>query len=502
MVNVDLCLVSSPLRATSQIVPQAFLWLAGRAEKGGYSSEIIDIKQSPIKEYTKDKYKRIFEETIERVSSLNPKIVGFSPFTSEFSATMSMAKAIRKICDAKIVIGGVHANIKPEDFYEDEDSPVDAVVIGEGEEILEKMLNAGTAGNSSWEDISSLVLKRDGEIFRTPSVVFREKNEDMPIPPYHKLDMEYYIQPQLGVLRYILCSGVHIFTSQGCPYTCTFCANRMRRVKYRNIETVIEEIRYLKETYDIDGFYIQDDTFTIKQKRVIEFCERLKAENLGMVWGMEGRVNQMPDNVFEALVDSGCIQMDFGVESGSQVVLDRMKKGIKVEDAERIFKLCRSRRVRTLANFLVNTPGETEEDVEKTVSLSKRLKANVIGHAVVVPYIGTAIYDEYVKPPLTIKEYDIFASSDEKSRLIDPRFRIASHRLNLDKLALKLNLQFTLLQRLAFISFHPAYLSMLFRSSRKITYLTRLIQYFIMRNMIYYARTLFKRIKEIMMRRK
>jgi len=142
----------------------------------------------------------------------------------------------------------------------------------------------------------------------------------------------------------------------------------MRRVKYRNIETVIEEIRYLKETYDIDGFYIQDDTFTIKQKRVIEFCERLKAEKLGMVWGMEGRVNQMPDNVFEALVDSGCIQMDFGVESGSQVVLDRMKKGIKVEDAERIFKLCRSRRVRTLANFLVNTPGETEEDVEKAVS--------------------------------------------------------------------------------------------------------------------------------------
>ena len=167
----------------------------------------------------------------------------------------------------------------------------------------------------------------------------------MPIHPYHKLDMNFYLQPQQFLLRSIYLSGVHIFTARGCPYGCTFCANSRKKVKFRPLDSVIEELKFLKETYRIDGFYIHDDTFTIKNDRVLEFCERLMKRKYLFVWGMEGRVNQFPVNVFRALRRSGCIQIDFGVESGSQESLDRMRKGIKVNDTEEVFRRCRTEKI-------------------------------------------------------------------------------------------------------------------------------------------------------------
>jgi radical SAM superfamily enzyme YgiQ (UPF0313 family) len=492
----DICLVNSPLRATSTIVPQSLLWLAGWVEAKGYSSEIVDVKRSALIELTDRKQEEVFKETIERTIAYNARIVGLTCCTGEVSTITRLAREIRSRCDAKIIVGGVHTSVSPEDYFGIKDSPFDAVVIGEGEEILTEILEYERKGNSDWQTICGLVLCKNGEIIHTKPRSFCDNLDQMPLPVYHKLDMNHYLRPQTYLLRYVFCSGVHIFTSQGCPYKCTFCANRLRIVRYRKLDHVIEEILLLKEKYNIDFFYIQDDTFTIKPKRVIEFCRRLKALNLGIVWGIEGRVNQFPDEVFNELVEAGCIQMDFGVESGSQRMLDRMKKGITVEDIRRVFKLCRNNRIRTVANFLLNTPGETEEDVQKTLELSKEIKATVYAHAVTIPYPGTAIYDEYVKPPLNIEEYDLLLLAQQRYKIVDSRFRLAAHSLNMEYLALKFNVRFTFFQRLFFFSFNPKYLKVLLHSTRKSQYLYMAMAYSF-RNIIYYTKTLTRRSKSI-----
>ncbi|KKR03999.1 MAG: hypothetical protein UT30_C0014G0007 [Candidatus Uhrbacteria bacterium GW2011_GWF2_39_13] len=494
--QLDVCLVNSPLRAASTIIPQSLLWLAGWVEAKGYSAEIVDIKRSALTELNDKKREDVFRETVERTVAYNARVVGLTCCTGEFSTITKLAREIRNRCDAKIIVGGVHTSVSPDDYFTIKDSPFDAVVIGEGEEILTEILEYERKGESDWQTISGLVIRKNGEIIHTRSRVFCDNLDQMPLPVYHKLNMDHYLKPQLFLLRYVFCSGVHIFTSQGCPYQCTFCANRLRKVRYRELDDVIEEIIFLKKKYDIDFFYIQDDTFTIKPKRVIEFCQRLKALNLGIIWGIEGRVNQFPDEVFNALVEAGCIQMDFGVESGSQKMLDRMKKGIAVEDIKRIFKLCRSNHIRTFANFLLNTPGETEEDVQKTVELSEEIKASAYAHAVTIPYPGTAIYEEYVKPPLTIEEYDLLLLAQQRYRIVDGRFRIAAHSLDIERLALKLNLRFTFFQRLLFFSFNPKYLKVLLHSSRKPQYLYMATAYSF-RNIIYYTKALAKRSKSI-----
>ena len=284
--------------------------------------------------------------------------------------------------------------------------------------------------------------------------------------------MNFYLQPQQFLLRSIYLSGVHIFTARGCPYGCTFCANRRKKVRFRPLDSVIEELRFLKETYDIDGFYIHDDTFTIKNDRVIEFCEKLMELKHHFVWGMEGRVNQFSDNVFRALKKSGCIQIDFGVESGSQESLNRMKKGIKIKDTEEVFRRCHAEKLRTYANILINTPEETEEDVRKTVDLMENIKATTYGICVTTPYPGTEIYDRYVQPPLTVEEYSLYSDSKTYVSIVDPRFRMAAHNLNIEELSAKLGRRFMLQKSWQIFSLHPSYLKVLSKSKRKAEYLS------------------------------
>jgi anaerobic magnesium-protoporphyrin IX monomethyl ester cyclase len=470
----DICLVSMPAlgRAKSTIVPHWILWLAGYLEQQGYRVEVVDVKSSVNSGFSVKEMERVFQKTVEKAAASGAPLIGLSAFTEDYDLTTKLAREIKRRSAAKIIVGGIHATIAPQDYFSFEDTPFDAAVVGDGEIPLTALIEAEKNGAGSWEKINGLVFRKDGDIVRTAPQSILPALDDMPVHPYHKLEMDFYLQPQQFLLRSIYLSGVHIFTARGCPYGCTFCANSRKKVRFRPLESVIEELKFLKENYHIDGFYIHDDTFTIKNDRVIEFCERLMDLQYRFVWGMEGRVNQFSDEVFRALKKSGCIQIDFGVESGSQEALDRMKKGTKVTDTEEVFRRCRAEKIRTYANILINTPEESEEDVRKTVALMEHIKATTYGICVTTPYPGTEIYDRYVKPPLTVEEYQLYRDSKTYVSIVDPRFRLATHSLNIEELSAKLGKRFMLDRGWQIFSLHPSYLKALLRSRRKSRYLS------------------------------
>ena len=469
----DVCLVSMPTlgRAKSTIVPHWILWLAGYVEHKGFAADVVDVKSDVNSGYDGKEKERIFRETIERAVDSHSPLIGLSAFTEDYRDVLHVAREIKRRTSSKIIVGGIHATIRAEDFFTHDDSPFDAAVVGDGELPLCNLIKAQERGIDSWEEIRGLVFKKGNTIFRAVPQKEEAVLDDLSIHPYHKLDMNFYLQPQQFLLRSIYLSGVHIFTARGCPYGCTFCANRRKKVRFRSLDSVIDELRFLRETYRIDGFYIHDDTFTIKNDRVIEFCERLLSLKHRFVWGMEGRVNQFPDEVFRLLKKSGCIQIDFGVESGSQAALDRMKKGIKIHDTEEVFDRCRSEKIRTYANILINTPEESEDDVAKTVALMKKINATSYGVCVTTPYPGTEIYDRYVTPPLTVDEYQLYADDKTYISIVDPRFRLAAHGLNIEELSAMLGRQFMLEKGWQIFSLHPAYLTALAMSKRKAQYL-------------------------------
>lgn len=428
----DICLVSPPDRATSLVIPIALMSLSAWLEGSGIQSEIVDVKRDQFARIDSTERSKIIGEIVERVQKIDAPYVGLTAFTSDYHTVMELAKQIRKVTKAKIIVGGVHATLRPHDFLLT-DSPVDFVVVGEGEETLTELIEVDSRGELAHHVAGLIFRDRDGIVATEVRPVLKDL-ATCPMPAYHQVDMRYYTRPNRGVIRLLLLSGVHIFTSRGCPYECAFCANRVRKVRYRPVEQVVDELEYLKANHDIESFYVMDDTFSIKKERVYKFLDELQARDLDLIWAAETRVNLVDREMLKAMREAGCMQLDFGVESGSQAALDRMRKGITVEQIRENFAACHELGIRTYANWMYNTPGETEEDVQLTFALMRNLKSTVGGSQLCMPLLGTKIYEDYVHPQLTIDEYRLFERSDLFSTLIDDRFKMAAHDINLTSL--------------------------------------------------------------------
>jgi len=474
MKNHEIVLVSPPSRANTQYLPLAYIYLAGWLKEKSYPVHILDIKENPYKRQTSSDEDRIIEKIVDELEKMAPRLVGIGAFTSDYRSLLKLTTRIKSRLKTRIVVGGVHATLRPEDFIY-HGSPVDIAVIGEGEETLTEL--AEIALNDQWPDIEKIkgILYAAGsEIKRTDPRPVISDLAVLPRPAYELINMDYYTRTSRGVIRPLYLSGTHITTSRGCPFQCTFCANRNlwnkqpggNRVRYKSLDKVIDELEFLKNTYRIDGFYIADDTFTMRKGWAEEFCRLMAEKKLDMIWAMETRVELINESLLLAINKAGCIQVEFGVESGSPEALNRMKKGSRVEDTVRAFELCHQYKMRTFANILFNTPGETTADVEATLKLMKKIKADHYGVNMTIPLIGTDIYDQYVKPPMTREEYRIFEHPQIYTRIIDERFRMTEHNRRLDWLYFRLNFGKYINSFLSFTA-NRRYWQAMLRSQRK-----------------------------------
>ncbi|MBI5892275.1 MAG: B12-binding domain-containing radical SAM protein [Deltaproteobacteria bacterium] len=444
----DIVLVSPPTRAYSHIVPFPCIYLAGFLEERGVRCSIIDFKSDILR----IDEAAIEEKTVREIVRVNAPYVGFTCLSAEFYCVTRMIKKIRELgYKGKIIVGGHHPTFYPTDFIY-EGTLVDFCVLGEGEVTLYEIIECLENGKDP-SGIPGLSFYRGEKITTAPRRVIEDLSI-LPMPAYHLLDMNFYTMPRTSIIRYSIFSGVDVQTTRGCPCNCTYCGNPTlwevhhynKRFRCRPIEKVLDEIEYLYHEYKIDSFFVNDDSFTTSNARVAEFCEGLKKRKLHhLIWGIQTRVNIFTEQMAEAIANAGCVQAEFGVESGSQRILNLMKKGITVEQVERAFGICRKYGIRTFANFMINTPTETEEDMNHTVCLAKKIKATNYGFFVTVPLLGTEIYEEYVHPKLTKEEYSLYLGSTPYKQIVDPRFKLCKHNKNMSILAMTLFLRFTAL---------------------------------------------------------
>ena len=439
MKNMDLTLITSPVNALDKFMPCYYLYLAGYLEKFGFKISIINPHFKTIEENN--------NFIIEEVKKLNPKYIGFSCFVTDYDVVSDLAQKVRKVSNAKVLAGNAQPSIAPEDFLY-EGSPFDIVVRGEGELTVKEIL-------SSKQDIDTL-YKIDGIAFFdknrvgsdgiTGSVVINKNRELMNMkdcgkPAYHLIDVNWYATPTKYVIRRLTAVCTVIYTGRGCPYKCNFCASNVvwntnskggkgaTFVRWRPLDVVMEELALLQNKYGFDFFYIHDDTFGINEKQTIAFCEAYKASGLKMLWAAETRVTCIKNpEIVKLLRESGCIQLDFGVESGSPRLLKSIKKLTTVEDTYRAFKLCRQYGMRTFCNMMLNMQGETEEDLELSKKMLADIKPTVISIGGTQPYPGTDLYKS-LGFKINKKDYHLLDRIYPKEK-----FRLASHKLDLKKL--------------------------------------------------------------------
>ncbi len=328
----------------------------------------------------------------EKLRTFIPQVVGLNMLTSNRVSCFALIEHVRKnYPDMRIVIGGIHAS----DMYVQiiEKYPEVIAVIGEGEIVLGNLL-AAFESHAELSSVNGIAYAESATASGqyTVKVTPREKLiEDLDILPFPKHELFFHGGRTVASL----------LTSRGCPFQCSYCVLGVvsnRRVRYRSVENVMNEIEYLVTRYpQIDTFWIHDDVFFIKPKRAIEICDEFVKRNIKRKIICSGRFKPFNKELAEALDRAGCETMMFGLETGSRKLMETSHKNIKPEDILHTFSLIKNAKVEPICFLIVGLPGEDDKTVSETIAFVKKLQKIRYFHfsdiGILTIYPGTEVYE-------------------------------------------------------------------------------------------------------------
>jgi radical SAM superfamily enzyme YgiQ (UPF0313 family) len=299
-------------------------------------------------------------------------------------------------------MGGIHASIFPEEVIQ----RVDIVVKGEGEKAMLDIINNGeTSGIINGQYIEDL--------------------EEIPLPARHLMRMDKYIHFKRRIPYATYCPSIsaktriaHILTSRGCPHgKCIYCHNEWRNAPYRadSPEKVISEVKFLKEKYKAGFLYYVEDNFFADKDRAIKICELLIKNELNDIgWNGTARVDYVDSEVLKLAKRAGCKAVILGIESGSQRILDVLQKGTTVEQSQQAIEDIRRAELIPYSSFIIGSPTETMDDIEKTKSFIKRNKLPLPGIYIFTPYPGSHAWNMVKEQGLLPEKFDWKDFTQEK----------------------------------------------------------------------------------------
>ena len=253
----------------------------------------------------------------------------------------------------------------------------------------------------NFEKIKGITYRFNDKITENNNRKLIENLDSVPFPAYHLLPMDKYRLKfsdvgALGNFKEIGRPYGVIITSRGCPFDCIFCSSRKlwgRKWRARSAENIIEELKILRYKYGKTKLSFMDDTFTLNKDRVMKICDLIRKENIDISWICVTRVDLFDEEMATALKKAGCFLVWFGLESGVQKTLDFLKKGFTVEKAEMAVKIAIEANLDVCGFFIIGVPGETREDIFKTINFASNLNLTAAEFNLFIPFPGTKIYE-------------------------------------------------------------------------------------------------------------
>jgi radical SAM superfamily enzyme YgiQ (UPF0313 family) len=381
--------------------PSGIMYLASYLRRHDISVEILDAsvtnKCIPLPERE--------QLLIKTILAKKPRIIGFSASHLEYEEVSRINKTIQDKDNSILsIVGGSQPTYRCDDFIQ---SGFKFIAIGEGEKTLYRFVTESRKEKPDWSSVDGLVWKSDGATIKNPPCTPMTESEinDNFLPAYDLIDKRYF-DFNAGLIRGFMIRGAMLLTTRGCPFKCSFCGCNLifgKKLRFKSIDKIEEEILYLKSNFGVEGVWIIDDTFTVNKKHIANVCALFKKHKL--IWGCQSRVDTLDEETVRIMKDSGCVQIDFGVESGSQRILDEIiQKGTTIPQIKKAFALARKYKLRTLANFMIALPTETLDDFKKTKTLAQEINADVYIFSIATPLPGTRLYD-MVGVPISPQEY-------------------------------------------------------------------------------------------------
>jgi len=368
--------------------PLGLAWIASVLEGHGHEVKIVD---SPTLSLSMGDFVKI-------VKSWSPDVVGLSSLTPTIRLAYKAARAVKVVDrDIKVVMGGVHSTFMWREVLE-ECPYVDYVVLGEGEETMSQLVEV-LEKEAKPRGISGIALRNEsGEVVQTGSWKLVDL-EKLPLPARHLLPMDRYTVFDKPV------RVVHIMASRGCPYGCIFCATSYyfgRRVRFRRVEQVLDEVAECVDKYKTKTFAFTDDELTINKKWFESFLKGLRERGLDIQWTCGSRVDSVDERLLTRMFSSGCTTIYFGVESGSQETIDKIGKRIDLRQAEKVFETIKKVGGSAVATFILGFPWETVDDMRKTIKFALKLDPDYAQFTYATPYPGTPLYEMAKKHELIV----------------------------------------------------------------------------------------------------
>ncbi len=323
------------------------------------------------------------------LADVKPDIVGISQWTHNRHASLELARLVRRAIPAStVVMGGGHATFCYREILR-EGSPVDIVVMGEGEETLLELASRCAEGRGC-QDTRGIAFRDNGALVVNPPRPPLADLDRLPIPALYLADsigVDLELQPEF------------ILTARGCPFVCHFCSSPgfwNRQVRFRSPESIVDEILYIRDRYGLIYFSLRDDTFTADRSRAMAFCRLLTEREAHILWNCQSRVSALDEELLIWMKRAGCECVQLGVESGSPRILDMLGKLIAPGDVEAAAALIRKVGINLSVYLISDVPGETEQDINQTIELVRRIRPDDGYVSPLAYYPGTHLFEEAV----------------------------------------------------------------------------------------------------------
>jgi len=351
--------------------------IASALEKAGYKVEILDFE--------------IYKHEIDNVSELIlPKefdIVGISGLITSYSFIQNIINIIKKkYPEKKVILGGALASSIPEHAINV--MGADIVIEGEGVVTIVNLMSALNTG----QDLKNVkgVYYKNNEVVKTEPQPLVKNLDEIPRAAYHLMDMEKYINnpnPIAGFKK-----NITFFTSLGCTGRCTFCFRLYGKCSYRmySVPRVIEDMKFLIKEYKIKHFAFEDEHFLVAKERVKELCKEIT--KLKVSWSCISRADSITPEIVEIIKKAGCVFVGIGIESGSQTILDNMKKDVKVDQIKKALEILRKAKLAHGGTMMFGMVGENKQTIQETIDFCREMEHDT-PFFWTTPYPGTEIYN-------------------------------------------------------------------------------------------------------------
>jgi radical SAM superfamily enzyme YgiQ (UPF0313 family) len=336
------------------------------------------------------------------ITRFRPHIVGLTAMTHEIVHVASVANKLKEILPTSLmVIGGPHATVAPVRTLQ-QFPFFNIAVIGEGEltllEIAKEMDMA--LSNRCGDQNGDSAIIPDERLKSIEGIAWRSRNkietnqpreliqnlDSLPFPNYDHSTRRIETYP--------------IFSSRGCPNNCIFCCRILgNRIRVRSPKNVIDEIKHALSKFRPKIVDFADEVFTFPKERAIAVCDLMISEGLNKAikWTAQSRVTGVDQELFDKMKEAGCVNIDFGIESGNPDTLRRIKKGITTIAASEAIMAAKKAGLKTGSYFIIGHPFETTETIRDTIQFAAKLNTDTVSFGIMVPYPGTEVYEMAIK---------------------------------------------------------------------------------------------------------